>query len=117
MSGLEANLSDHVTWTCIESHKKLVHATESCMLQKCALRGVIADMRHLQTPIWLILISFLVFCFVFMPPEGRWKGAGGIMFSGCLSVRTYGNLVTAKSQEPLGGFLSYFAQGCTMTSR
>ena len=46
-----------------------------------------------------------------MPPTR--KGAGGIMFSGCPS----GNLVNTKSQEPLGGFLSYFAQGCTMTSR
>ena len=33
------------------------------------------------------------------------------------SVRPYGNLVNTKSQEPLGGFLSYLAQGCTMTSR
>ena len=34
-----------------------------------------------------------------------------------LSVRLSGNLVNTKSQEPLGGFLSYLAQGCTMTSR
>ena len=35
-----------------------------------------------------------------------------------LSVRPYGNLVlNTKSQEPLGEFLSYLAQGCTMTSR
>ena len=33
------------------------------------------------------------------------------------SVHPYGNLVNTKSQEPLGGFLSYLAQGCTMTSR
>ena len=32
-------------------------------------------------------------------------------------VRPYENLVNTKSQEPLGGLLSYLAQGCTMTSR
>ena len=32
-------------------------------------------------------------------------------------VRPYGNLVNTISQEPLGGFLSYLAQGCTMRSR
>ena len=35
------------------------------------------------------------------------KGAGGIMFSGCPSVRRYRNLVTANSQEPQAGFFFY----------
>ena len=39
------------------------------------------------------------------------------LFSGVRpSVCPYENLVNTKSQEPLGGFSSYLAQGCTMTS-
>ena len=53
---------------------------------------------------------------LFFMPSTR-NGAGGIILLGCPSVRPYGNLVNTKSQEPLGGFLSYLAQGCTMTSR
>ena len=34
-----------------------------------------------------------------------------LLFSGCLSVCPSGNLVNTKSQEPLGGFLSYLARG------
>ena len=33
------------------------------------------------------------------------------MFSGCPSVRPYGNLVNAKSQEPLGGFHQTWYRG------
>ena len=48
---------------------------------------------------------------IFMPPTRRVPEA--LCFR---VVRPYGNLVSTKSQEPLVDFLSYLAQGCTMTS-
>ena len=39
------------------------------------------------------------------------------MFSGCPSVRPYGNLVTREISRTRGGFSSNLAQGCTMRSR
>ena len=57
---------------------------------------------------------------VFMPPPRRAPEAlcfRVVRPSVRPSVCPYENLVNTKSQEPLGGFSSYLAQGCTMTSR
>ena len=52
-----------------------------------------------------------------MPPTRRARRHYVFGLSVRPSVRPYENLVNTKSQEPLGGLLSYLAQGCTMTSR
>ena len=58
----------------------------------------------------LLILSFI------MPPPRRAPEA--LCFRVVRpSVRPYENLVNTKSQEPLGGFSSYLAQGCTMMSR
>ena len=58
------------------------------------------------------ITKYLIKHFLCLRPVGRQRH---YVFG--LSVRPYENLVNTKSQEPLGGFLSYLAQGCTMTSR
>ena len=71
------------------------------------------DVKTFCYIIIIIVVSIIIIIIIIIMPPTR-KGSGGIMFSG---VRPSGNLVNKKSQEPLGGFLSYLAQGCTMTSR
>ena len=75
-------------------------------------------------PFLLLLLLSLVFIFLFYflcfrPVGCRRHYVFGLSVHPAVrpSIRPYGNLVNTKSQEPLGGFLSYLAQGCTMTSR
>ena len=81
-----------------------------------------SDHRCLLRPVWTgyywkyVVILHILLKTIFMPPTRRVPEA--LCFRVVRpSVRPYGNLVNTKSQEPLGGFLSYLAQGCTMTSR
>ena len=66
-------------------------------------------------------VSRVVVSFVFMNSFLclRYEVAGGIMFSGCPSVRTYVRrvLVIALSEEPIDGFLPNFGHVCILQSR
>ena len=57
-------------------------------------------------------MTFLFLCL-------RYEVAGGIMFSGCPSVRTYVRpvLVIALSEEPIDGFLPNFGHVCILQSQ
>ena len=89
---------------------------------------VIEHFLLLPTIMWIctqyksLLSGFWYFCGImlhilsfFKPPTRRVRRHYMYVFG--LSVRPYGNLLNTKSQEPLGGFLLYLAQGCTMMSR
>ena len=75
-----------------------------------AVLAIQLSLSSLQS-VFVVVVS--VFVFVMPPTRAEALCFWVVRPSG----RPYGNLVNTKSQEPLGGLLSYLAQGCTMTSR